>query len=71
MTHLLATDFGIVPIEGYVTNSEIEALTRCACAHAMAAWQRGEECEPLSVADAKTMPEWSALRRITSMGWAV
>lgn len=67
--HLLMTDFGAVPVVGYVSQKDIPAWERCAKQKAQEAWEKGEQPEPLTIEDAMKMPEWHASQAITSMGY--
>lgn len=67
--HQLMTDFGPVPVNGYVDRKDMPAWERCAKAKARKAWSIGEECTPLTVEEAQCMPEWQPTKEITSMGY--
>ena len=67
--NIMNTDFGPVPVSGFVKKSDVPALERCAKAVAQQAWQEGRECQPLNIEQARQMPEWQKRQVITSQGY--
>lgn len=67
--NILHTDFGPVPVSGFVKKSDVPALERCAKANAQRAWESGQECQPLTIEQAMKMPEWQKRQAITSQGY--
>lgn len=59
MIHNLATDFGLIPVRGFVHRRDLGALERCSKRWAQDQWQSGvDNLEPLTVEVAMKMPEW-------------
>ena len=67
--NVLHTYFGSIPVDGFVSKADLPAWERCAIASAAEAWREGRGYEPLTVEQAKAMPEWQPRKVITSQGY--